>query len=200
MSLPTDQKTLTVGEVISSPSHTGAQHDPHPQPKPKILALARNATPPKTQALATADPALDLHVIEGYTPDPDPIFAAHPEIDAAERAGVKRFVFSSVDRGGDECSWENPVPHFAEKCHIEAYLYLACEGGTRWEDLAAGGRLREPLRYDAGRHAAAAREPAGREALRRGGAARSLVSFFPLVMGVGYAEWHSGFKDELTKQ
>ncbi|RYP13209.1 hypothetical protein DL767_010847 [Monosporascus sp. MG133] len=128
---------------------------------PKILARTRNATSPKAQALVTAHPALDLHVIEGNTQDPDPIFAAHPDIDAvfaytvppderpqaiplidaAERAGVKRFVFSSVDRGGDERSWDDPtpVPHFAEKYHIEAYLHLVCEGGSGWDDVAAGG-------------------------------------------------------------
>ncbi|RYP52455.1 hypothetical protein DL768_002378 [Monosporascus sp. mg162] len=120
------------------------------QTKLKILALSRNATPPKAYALAITHLALDLHVIDGCTQDTDPIFAAHqdidavfaytvppderpqaiPLIDAAERAGVKRFVFSSVDRGGDERSWDDhtPVPHFAEKCHVEAHLYLVCEG------------------------------------------------------------------------
>ncbi|RYP60047.1 hypothetical protein DL769_008304 [Monosporascus sp. CRB-8-3] len=52
------------------------------QPEPKFLTLTRSATSPKAQALTTAYPALDLHVIAGYTQDPDPIFAVHPNIDA----------------------------------------------------------------------------------------------------------------------
>ncbi|RYP43200.1 hypothetical protein DL770_011782 [Monosporascus sp. CRB-9-2] len=128
----------TSSSKLRSPSLPSSISSPA-QPKPKTLALTRNATSPKAQAVATAHPALDLHVIEGYTQGQDPIFAAHPEIDAvfkytappdersqaiplidaAERAGVKRFVFSSVDR--------------------TAYLYLVCEGGTGWADVAAGG-------------------------------------------------------------
>jgi uncharacterized protein YbjT (DUF2867 family) len=45
-------------------------------------------------------------------------------IDGAIKAGVKHFVYSSVDRGGDEVSWENAtdVPHFQSKHEIERHL------------------------------------------------------------------------------
>jgi nucleoside-diphosphate-sugar epimerase len=45
-------------------------------------------------------------------------------VDEAVKAGVKFFVYSSVERGGDERSWENEttVPHFQSKYHIEHYL------------------------------------------------------------------------------
>jgi len=45
-------------------------------------------------------------------------------VDAAVKAGVKHFVYSSVERGGDEHSWENPtpIPHFASKHEIEHHL------------------------------------------------------------------------------
>jgi len=45
-------------------------------------------------------------------------------IDESIKAGVKHFVYSSVERGGDARSWENPtpVPHFETKHRIEQYL------------------------------------------------------------------------------
>jgi uncharacterized protein YbjT (DUF2867 family) len=45
-------------------------------------------------------------------------------IDESIRHGVKCFVYSSVERGGDEASWDNqtPVPHFQAKYHIERHL------------------------------------------------------------------------------
>ncbi|KAK0267527.1 hypothetical protein LTR35_016257 [Friedmanniomyces endolithicus] len=45
-------------------------------------------------------------------------------IDESVKAGVKHFVYGSVERGGDERSWENetPIPHFQSKWVIEHYL------------------------------------------------------------------------------
>lgn len=45
-------------------------------------------------------------------------------VDAALENGVKHFVFSSVDRGGEEESWSTPtnIPHFITKHDIELYL------------------------------------------------------------------------------
>jgi uncharacterized protein YbjT (DUF2867 family) len=45
-------------------------------------------------------------------------------IDESLKAGVKHFVYSSVDRGGDVKSWEveTPIPHFQSKYHLEKYL------------------------------------------------------------------------------
>ncbi|KAF5022841.1 hypothetical protein F66182_5135, partial [Fusarium sp. NRRL 66182] len=45
-------------------------------------------------------------------------------VDQAIKAGIHHFVYSSVDRGGDETSWEDPtpVPHFKTKHEIEHYL------------------------------------------------------------------------------
>lgn len=45
-------------------------------------------------------------------------------IDESIKAGIKHFVYSSVDRGGNERSWENPtlVPHFKTKHEIEHHL------------------------------------------------------------------------------
>jgi uncharacterized protein YbjT (DUF2867 family) len=45
-------------------------------------------------------------------------------IDESIKAGVQHFVYTSVERGGDERSWGNPtnVPHFITKHHIEHHL------------------------------------------------------------------------------
>lgn len=128
---------------------------PKPSPKPKILALTRNATSAKARALVSSPEyaALDLELVQGDTRDAAAVFASHPGVDAVfactvppdelaqavplidtasnpATSNVKRFVFSSVDRGGDERSWENrtDVPHFADKYDIEHYLRSVCEG------------------------------------------------------------------------
>ncbi|KAL0939662.1 nucleoside-diphosphate-sugar epimerase family protein [Colletotrichum truncatum] len=45
-------------------------------------------------------------------------------VDESIKAGVQHFVYSSVERGGDERSWSNPtpVPHFITKHQIEHHL------------------------------------------------------------------------------
>ncbi|KAI1421754.1 hypothetical protein F5Y12DRAFT_766290 [Xylaria sp. FL1777] len=121
-------------------------------PNLKILALTRKASSKKAQSLVSSyGKTLSLEVVEGDTKDPEPIFAAHKNIDAvfsyttmpvaeeeeqakplitaAAKHGVKHFVFSSVERGGDERSWENPtdVPHFVTKHNIEHHLRKTCK-------------------------------------------------------------------------
>lgn len=52
-------------------------------------------------------------------------------------AGVSHFVYSSVERGGDEASWDNttPIPHFQSKYRIERYLRDATAPGTPGERM-----------------------------------------------------------------
>ncbi|KAI1357969.1 hypothetical protein F5Y08DRAFT_322949 [Xylaria arbuscula] len=117
----------------------------------KILALTRKASSKGAQSLTSKyGKTLNLEVVEGNTKDPEPIFAAHQDIDAVfsyttmpvteeeEQAkplitasvkhGVKHFVYSSVDRGGDERSWDNPtdIPHFITKHNVEHHLRKTC--------------------------------------------------------------------------
>ncbi|KAI0859870.1 hypothetical protein F4860DRAFT_480940 [Xylaria cubensis] len=121
-------------------------------PNLKILALTRKASSKNAQALVPKyGKTLNLEVVEGDTKDPEPIFTAHKDIDtvfsyttppaegeelqakaiitASAKNGVKHFVFSSVERGGDERSWENStdVPHFISKHNIELHLRKTCE-------------------------------------------------------------------------
>lgn len=50
-------------------------------------------------------------------------------VDQAINNGIHHFVYSSVERGGDERSWKNrtPVPHFQTKYTLENYLRESVE-------------------------------------------------------------------------
>lgn len=67
-------------------------------------------------------------------------------VDAAVKAGVKHFVYSSVERGGDEHSWENPtpIPHFASKHEIEHHLKDTA-GEMGWTILRPGMSMSSSL-------------------------------------------------------
>ncbi|KAI1121335.1 hypothetical protein F5Y10DRAFT_272167 [Nemania abortiva] len=139
------------GSAVLNELSALATASPSTFPKLKILALTRKASSKNAQALVpTYGKKLDIEVVEGDTKNPGPIFAAHKDIDtvfsytnppvneeeaqamalittAAEK-GVKHFVFSSVERGGDEKSWQNStnVPHFITKHNIELHLRKTC--------------------------------------------------------------------------
>ncbi|CAF3503139.1 hypothetical protein SNK04_006399 [Fusarium graminearum] len=53
-------------------------------------------------------------------------------IDESIKAGIKHFVYSSVDRGGDEKSWTDAtvVPHFKTKYEIEHHLRNSTNNGN----------------------------------------------------------------------
>lgn len=63
-------------------------------------------------------------------------------IDESVKAGVKHFVYSSVERGGDEASWNNktPIPHFQSKYDIEHHL-KANAGQMGWTVLRPGKEI-----------------------------------------------------------
>ena len=116
----------------------------YPNP-PKILALTRNTASPAAEALLARNEGR-VWLVQGNTTDPEPIFASQPKgsidavfhftnppkeeaqaipfIDAAAAHGVSHIVFSSVDRGGEPRSWDNPtdIRHFVEKRAIELHL------------------------------------------------------------------------------
>jgi uncharacterized protein YbjT (DUF2867 family) len=58
-------------------------------------------------------------------------------IDGAIKAGVKHFVYSSVERGGDQKSWDNttPIPHFQSKYQVERYLRENTSSGSVGEGM-----------------------------------------------------------------
>ncbi|KAK8134144.1 hypothetical protein PG984_006156 [Apiospora sp. TS-2023a] len=117
-----------------------------------VLTAISKLLSESSSAAATTPPApQDPRLNAGDTKDPAPIFAAHPGItsvflyttppDEAAQAlplldhvfssdsnKVQHIVFSSVDRGGDAASWENPteIAHFKSKHEIELRLRDLC--------------------------------------------------------------------------
>ncbi|KAL1646093.1 hypothetical protein SLS58_003513 [Diplodia intermedia] len=59
-------------------------------------------------------------------------------IDEAIKYKVAHFVYSSVERGGDEASWDapTPVPHFQTKQVIEQHLRQSTASGTPGEHMS----------------------------------------------------------------
>lgn len=123
-------------------------------PEPRVLALTRNKHSPKAQQLTIKYPSVEL--VEGDMTQPEHVFStagqgtitavfvvttpnhgrgpsedevAIPFIDAAVKNGVARVVFGSVDRGGDDKSWDNAtdVPHFLQKHAVELHLRKLAE-------------------------------------------------------------------------
>ncbi|KAI1122542.1 hypothetical protein F5Y10DRAFT_281619 [Nemania abortiva] len=68
-------------------------------------------------------------------------------IDESIKAGVKHFVYSSVERGGDEAAWDNPtpIPHFQTKYDIEHHLRDATTPGKAGENM--GWTILRPVAF-----------------------------------------------------
>ncbi|GAP88858.1 putative family protein [Rosellinia necatrix] len=74
---------------------------------------------------------------QGVTPEGE-IEQGNALIDESIKAGVKHFVYSSVERGGDDASWENqtPVAHFQTKYDIEHHLRDITATGKAGENMS----------------------------------------------------------------
>ncbi|KAI1423560.1 hypothetical protein F5Y12DRAFT_716185 [Xylaria sp. FL1777] len=68
-------------------------------------------------------------------------------IDESIKAGVKHFVYSSVERGGDDASWDNqtPIPHFQTKYEIEHHIRDATATGKAGENM--GWTILRPVAF-----------------------------------------------------
>ena len=119
-----------------------------------IYALTRNASTPSATALAKN--ASNIKIVQGNLDDPQAIFASIPTqvwgvfsvqqaiggsatpeteerqgkalIDAALEKKVQFFVYTSVDRNGDEPTY---VPHFISKHNVEKHLEEETENGKK---------------------------------------------------------------------
>ncbi|KAK2012052.1 NmrA-like family protein [Colletotrichum eremochloae] len=132
---------------------------PASSPPLEILALTRNPESAKVQSLIDSAKAKGVAVtpVQGDLKDSQAqVFQAHPRIDtvfivttignedvvgkawvdAAINADAAQIVLTSVDRGGEHKSWENPtdVPHFLQKHAIEVHLR------DRADELEKSGR------------------------------------------------------------
>ncbi|KAH6682208.1 nucleoside-diphosphate-sugar epimerase family protein [Plectosphaerella plurivora] len=132
-----------------------------------LLAVTRNAQSASAKKLAAKSPS--IKIVEGDLDAAPALFASaklqagttplwgvfsvqamakgdketvqgKAMVDESIKAGVKHFVYSSVDRGGDERSWRNPtvIPHFLTKHQIEHHLRdktAGQEDGMGWTIL-----------------------------------------------------------------
>ncbi|GLA99141.1 hypothetical protein AtubIFM61612_010763 [Aspergillus tubingensis] len=124
----------------------------------EILAVTRNTSSASAQKLASL--SANIKLVEGDLDNPGAIFrnaqrlATSPIwgvysvqaaignkaeetqgkalIDESIRQKVKFFVYSSVDRGGEEHSFQNPtkIPHFIKKHNIEHHLVNRSKDGN----------------------------------------------------------------------
>ncbi|CAL5871855.1 uncharacterized protein PFLUO_LOCUS6109 [Penicillium psychrofluorescens] len=125
----------------------------------EILAVTRNTQSGSAQRLAQKSSKVKL--VEGNMDDPAAIFARARQLTSSEiwgvysvqavigngiageerqgkalideslKQGVKYFVYSSVERGGDSKSSSNPtdIPHFISKHRIEQHLFDSTKNG-----------------------------------------------------------------------
>lgn len=91
--------------------------------------------------------SVQISVGKGVTHDGE-IRQGKAMVDEAVKAGVKHFVYSSVERGGDEKSWstETPVLHFQSKYEIEHHLKDKA-GSMGWTILRPGRHLQTSSRH-----------------------------------------------------
>jgi len=132
------QGSATIKALLALPPTTPPLH---------ILGVTRNPESPGAQALAAKYPGVVTPVRGDFT-DAEAVFAnpavgddvsslylftmpRTPEdkigaawVDAAVAHKVGQIVLSTVDRGGDAKSWDNPtyVPHFLQKHAVELHL------------------------------------------------------------------------------
>ncbi|KAK4208961.1 putative negative transcriptional regulator [Rhypophila decipiens] len=110
---------------------------------PALFASAKEALK------STTSPSLQIHGVYSVQVSLGPGVTVQGEInqgksliDGAIANGVRHFVYSSVERGGDEHSWNNttPIPHFQTKHAIEHHLRdvsaIKTLGGDDAEDAA----------------------------------------------------------------
>ncbi|KAI1206630.1 NAD(P)-binding protein [Annulohypoxylon truncatum] len=142
-----------------------------------ILAVTRDANSPSSQRLAEKSPSIKLVqgnlndvpslFQEARKTHSQPIWGVYSVqisigsgvtlegeiaqgkalIDESIKAGVKHFVYGSVERGGDEASWNNPtpIPHFQSKYHIERHLRDVTSSGKPGENM--GWTILRPVAF-----------------------------------------------------
>ncbi|KAJ5578222.1 uncharacterized protein N7459_007186 [Penicillium hispanicum] len=86
----------------------------------EILAITRNPESASAQKLKSLSPSIKLAAIGNSSEE----IQGKAIVDEALKHNVKFFVYSSVDRGGEDRSYSNPtkIPHFQKKHNIEHYL------------------------------------------------------------------------------
>lgn len=125
-----DSSEYTILAVTRSPNSPSAQALVSKSPLVKIVAGDLNDVPALFASARTTHPSGIFGVFSVQAPPGRGFDPATEEtqgralVDEALKAGVQQFVYTSVDRGGDQRSPSNPtsIPHFITKHNIEKYL------------------------------------------------------------------------------
>jgi uncharacterized protein YbjT (DUF2867 family) len=132
-----------------------------------IIGVTRNPDSPSARALAAKSdiPALfrtasqvtsrpvwgvfsvQIPMGKGQNAQTEELYGKGP-VDEALKQGVRQFVYTSVERGGDEASWTNPtaVPHFTSKHRVEQHLRDRAST-QRQKDMLMGWTILRPVAF-----------------------------------------------------
>ncbi|KAK3361465.1 hypothetical protein B0T24DRAFT_109327 [Lasiosphaeria ovina] len=144
---------FTILAVTRKPSSPSAQRLADKSPDIKLVEGDLNDVPALFEAAKRAhdQPIWGVYSVQvsmgpGATVDGE-VKQGTALIDSAIEAGVKHFVYSSVERGGDDASWDNPtpIPHFQTKHQIELHLRDATAPGT--PGAAMGWTILRPVAF-----------------------------------------------------
>ncbi|KAF4552570.1 NmrA-like protein 3 [Elsinoe fawcettii] len=85
----------------------------------------------------SSDPIWGVFSVQLAMNNPNEAQQGKDLIDASLKNGVKHFVYSSVDRGGETKSDSDPtpVPHFKSKFEVEQHLLAKANSGMTWTIL-----------------------------------------------------------------
>ncbi|KAI0436452.1 hypothetical protein F4803DRAFT_224606 [Xylaria telfairii] len=109
---------------------------------PSLLKEAQNAAEQPIWGVYS----VQVSTGKGVTPDGE-IRQGIALIDESIKAGVKHFVYGSIERGGDRASWSNPtpIPHFRTKYNIEHHLRESTSKGQAGENM--GWTILRPVAF-----------------------------------------------------
>ena len=140
---PTAETTFVIAAVTRNPTSKGAQALAARSPAIKIIQGDFNDTPAlfRTASEITKAPVWGVFSVQvpmgkGQSHETEERYGK-AMVDESLKQGVKQFVYTSVDRGGDEKSWTNPtpVPHFISKHNVELYLRQQAASKMGWTIL-----------------------------------------------------------------
>jgi len=135
-------ESYTILAVTRDANSSSAKKLASKSPSIKIVQGTQDDAPALfASALETASPIWGVYSVQvslgkGVTHEGE-IKQGKAMVDESLEHGVKHFVYSSVDRGGDEMSWnvETPIPHFQSKYLIERYLREQAGNTMGWKIL-----------------------------------------------------------------
>lgn len=132
---PSGSSDFTILAVTRSPNSASAQSLISKSPNIKILSGDLNDVPGLFNSAKAVHSniwgvfSVQVPMGKGQTTQTEEI-QGKALVDEALKHGIKQFVYSSVERGGEKTSFDNPtpIPHFISKHNIEHHLVEKAQG------------------------------------------------------------------------